>query len=199
MKTKANNTPLIYIGGDVPQGSYVLRIHVRKRIAIAFGRVDRDKLIDMQPGEVLYIGSAMALKGPSCLANRLRRHATRTVSSKPHAIRTAMLREFPQVGLAKRDFAAPAGKTLHWNIDYLLEKPSVELVSVYLIRSEKKLESQIGDMLENDSATAVIEKGLGANDRSGHTYLRQVRADEARWDCLPGRLEVLRAAANVAT
>lgn len=48
-------------------------------------------------------------------------------------------------------------------------------------------------MLEDDSAIVVFEKGLGGNDRPGHTYLLRVEADDTWWNVLAARLDSLRA------
>ncbi len=187
MKAKPDTSTLFFIGDDIPQGCYVLRIVVRQHLKMPFGRFKRGKLVSVQSGAYIYTGSAMALRGSTCLANRLVRHATRTLDMPPHSIRAAMLREFPLCGAAA-DLAAPAGKTLRWHVDHLLDSPSVELASAYVIRSSRDLESEIADMLEDDSATTVFEKGLGARDRLGHTHLLQVHADDAWWDAIPHRI-----------
>ena len=63
-------------------------------------------------------------------------------------------------------------------------------------RSSRRVESDIGDTVESDNATVVFEKGLGANDYPGHTFLLRVEANEDWWDGLAVRLDLLRAAAN---
>ena len=75
--------PLIYIGQDEPRGSYILRMKVRDRITMPFGRFKRGKLIEVQAGNYAYIGSAMAMQGSTCLAKRLLRHATRSGDDSP--------------------------------------------------------------------------------------------------------------------
>ena len=128
-------------------------------------------MINVQAGQYLYIGSAMALKGSTCLARRLLRHASRCGLGSPHAIRDDMMREFSLRGLTGAELQAPVRKTLRWNVDHLLDKPSVNLIAVYIVRCKQELESKIGDLLEDDSATVVFEQGLGANDRPGQRTL----------------------------
>lgn len=189
---ESNTTRLSYIGEKLPQGSYVLRILVRQPQSMAFGRFKGGKVIDVPAGEYVYIGSAMAVQGSTCLANRLLRHASRSGTGSPHLIREDMLTGFSVQGLAGSNLRTPANKTLRWNVDHLLDNSSVDLIAVYVVRCNKVLESQIGDLLENDGATVVIEKGLGANDRPGHTYLLRVDADETWWTNLSHCLDQLR-------
>lgn len=59
------------------------------------------------------------------------------------------------------------------------------------IRSPLWLEGAIGQLLEQDSHTVIVEKGLGANDVPGNTHLLKVEADEGWWVGLVGRLEEL--------
>ena len=58
---------------------------------------------------------------------------------------------------------------MHWNVDFLLDLPSVELVGISAIRSRKRLEDKLAKRLEEDPHTGVIERGLGANDVPGNT------------------------------
>ena len=170
MISKSNTASLYYFGPKISQGSYVLRIKVHEHLSMSFEHFKGGKMINVQSGEYLYIGSAMGLTGSTCLAKRLLRHASRCGAGSPHAIREDMLNEFSQCGLASAELQAPVRKTLRWNVDHLLDKPSVDLIAVYVVRCDQKLESKIGDLLENDSATVVFEKGLGANDRPGHLF-----------------------------
>lgn len=190
------SSPLVYVGDCEPRGSYVLRITVREHVALRFGRFKRGKLIDVRPGSYAYIGSAMAQQGATCLAKRLLRHATRTGEKPPHAIRDAMLSDFPLVGLADSALQPPPRKTLRWNVDHLLDASGAELVAAYVIRSSQNLEPLVGDMLEADRHTVVFERGLGAHDRRGSTYLLRVEADEEWWHGLTERLESLHEAAR---
>jgi hypothetical protein len=80
IKCDVTTAPLTYIGDDERRGSYVLRITVREHLNLSFGRFKKGKLIDVRPGTYVYIGSAMAKQGATCLAKRLLRHATRSGS-----------------------------------------------------------------------------------------------------------------------
>lgn len=192
MKTNSSSSRLICIGADEPRGSYVLRIAVHDHLSMKCGRFKRGKLITVPPGEYLYVGSAMAKQGSTCLARRLLRHASRSEEKTAHSIRKTMLGQFPKMGLSDLALKAPASKTLRWNVDHLLDRPEVELVAAYLIRCPVELEPAIGDMLEDDAHTKVIQKGLGANDRPGSTCLLRVDAEEVWWHKLRARLTSLR-------
>ena len=74
-------------------------------------------------------------------------------------------------------------------MDYLLERSSTELIAAYLIRWPKKLEQHVGVLLNNDPATIIMERGLGAGEYGGKlTLLLKVEAGEAWWRALPQRL-----------
>jgi len=182
---------LVFIGAGSVGGTYVLRIRVNKRLNISFGRFKGGKKIVVTPGDYVYIGSALAERGACCLAKRLVRHATRTGKKQPHLIREVMRKEFSSVGLGSDDLRPKAGKHLRWNIDYLLDEPSVELVAAYLIRSRLRLEGELGKLLENDPETVVFERGLGANDIPNNTHLLRVAANDDWWQCLPAKLSGL--------
>ena len=179
------------IGRQSTSGTYLLRMQVNEPLRLVFGRFKRGKLIAVMPGEHIYIGSALATSGATCLARRLVRHATRTGNQPPHAIRDTMVTTFTHVGLACGDLRPRNGKRLRWNIDHLLDQSSVELVGAFLIRSPLRLEAQVGKALENDPATIVFERGLGANDIKGNTHLLRVDADEEWWQQLPRKLRWL--------
>ncbi len=80
---------------------------------------------------------------------------------------------------------------MHWNVDHFLDWREVRLTHVIAIRSPKRLEGAIGQLLEQDCHTVIIEKGLGANDVPGNTHLMKVEAKEAWWVDLVRRLEAL--------
>jgi len=82
-----------------------------------------------------------------------------------------MLEQFKAIGLGEGDLRPRAGKKLHWNVDHLLDQPAVELTNVFIIRSKIRLEASLAQLLEDDPATFIIEKGLGANDTRGSTHL----------------------------
>ena len=99
-----------------------------------------------------------------------------------------MLCRFAECGLGDENLLPRRGKTLHWNVDFLLDLPSAELVGVVAIRSPKRLEDRLAKQLEKDSHTGVIERGLGANDVPGNTHLLRVIAAEVWWGSLPDLL-----------
>src|SRR5688572_27402755 len=90
---------LAFIGGKSFGGTYVLEMRVNREQRMAFGGFKGGKPITVQPGWYSYVGSALGVKGPSCLARRLVRHATRLGSNLAHPIRSLMLNEFRRVGL----------------------------------------------------------------------------------------------------
>ena len=184
MLTKSTRPSLRYIGRDWLGGAYVLRIRLTDRVQLAFGRFKEGKVIDVLPGEYTYVGSALAERGASCLANRLVRHATRIGDSPPHAIRETMLEDFPRVGLGHGDLCPKNGKHPRWNVDHLLDLPCADLTGAFLIRTPERIEAALGKFLENDPATIVFERGLGANDIKGNTHLLRVNAGDAWWNGL---------------
>ena len=92
-----------------------------------------------------------------------------------------MINRFIECGLGPRDLLPKRGKALHWNVDFLLDLQSVEIVNIFAIRSSERLESRIAKLLESDPHTEVIEPGLGANDTPGNTHLLRVQADSTWW------------------
>jgi len=179
----------IAITGDESQaGTYILRIHLKKEAALRFGRFKKGKLISLPAGEYAYVGSALSEKGATTLARRLVRHATRSGDQQPHRIRETMLCRFAERGLGDENLLPRHGKTLHWNVDFLLDLPAAELIGISAIRSRERLEDRLAKQLEEDPHTGVIERGLGANDVPGNTHLLHVNATEAWWASLPNLL-----------
>ena len=168
-------------------GAYVLRVELRRTTDLVFGRFKRGKSIRCPAGSYLYTGSAMAQQGSSCLAKRLLRHASRT-QGRPHRIRSKMVKQFPLIGLADETIKPPTQKKFRWNIDHLLELETARLAAVYPVRSSVRMEPHIGDLLEVDPKTEIVEEGLGANDRPGSTYLLRLEAEKSWWSELPQRL-----------
>ena len=179
---------IVIIGGESRAGTYVLRIRLIEDTTLRFGRFKKGKLISLPAGEYAYVGSALSEKGSTSLARRLIRHATRSGGQRPHYIREEMMRRFFECSLGNGNLLPKRGKTLFWNIDFLLDLDSAEIVSVYVIRSPKRLESMLAKQLERNSHTQVIERGLGANDVPGNTHLLHVRAEEPWWASLPIQL-----------
>ena len=181
--------PSILIIGDKSQaGTYILRIRLKEDTRLRFGRFKKGKLISLPAGEYAYVGSALAEKGATTLARRLVRHATRSGDQPAHPIREAMLSQFAECDLGEGNLLPRRGKTLHWNVDFLLDLPSAELVGISAIRSHERLENRLAKQLEEDPHTGVIERGLGANDVPGNTHLLHVCAAEAWWASLPDLL-----------
>lgn len=169
------------IGDDSQAGTYILRIHLKENTALQFGRFKKGKLISLPVGDYIYIGSALSEKGSTSLARRLIRHATRSNDKPPHAIRKKMMNQFAECGLGNGNLLPKQGKTLHWNVDFLLDLESAEIVNIFAIRSPKRLENRVAKWLEDNPQTDIIEPGLGANDAPGATHLLHLRADDMWW------------------
>ncbi len=178
-------TELILLGDNMPCGSYILRLLVAHNLQLRFGRFKSGELIAVPAATYLYIGSALGRKGASRLASRLIRHATRTADKPPHPLRAKLLHAFPD-GYPPRN-----GKTLAWNVDYLLDELAVTLEQVYVLQTTIRLETRIANLLATDPCTSIIAKGLGANDAPGHTHLLRVDANESWWQNLSTRLMAL--------
>ena len=177
--------PSILIIGDASQaGTYILRIRLKEITTLRFGRFKKGKLISLPVGDYIYVGSALSEKGPTSLARRLIRHATRSGNKPPHGIREKMIHQFAECGLGSGNLLPRQGKTLHWNVDFLLDLQSAELINIFAIRSSERLENRIAKWLEHDPRTEIIEPGLGANDAPGATHLLHVQADETWWASL---------------
>ena len=172
------------IGDESHAGTYILRIRLKKDTTLRFGRFKKGKLISLPAGEYAYVGSALAEKGATMLARRLVRHATRSGDQHPHNIRETMLRRFAECGWGNENLLPRRGKTLHWNVDFLLDVPSAELVGISAIRSRERLEDRLAKRLEENPHTEVIERGLGANDVPGNTHLLHITATDAWWASL---------------
>ena len=182
--------PSIHIIGDDSQaGTYILRIRLKEDTTLQFGRFKKGKLISLPAGNYTYVGSALSKKGATSLARRLVRHATRSGDKPPHAIREAMIDQFLDCGLGPPDPLPKNGKKLFWNIDFLLDLPLTEIVNVIAIRSPERLEHTIAELLEHDTNTQIIEKGLGANDAPRNTHILCVNADKTWWLSLADNIQ----------
>ena len=180
---------IVIIGNDSQAGTYVLRIHLKENTTLKFGRFKKGKLISLPIGDYVYIGSALSEKGATSLARRLIRHATRSGNKPPHPIREKMINRFSECGLGSGNLLLRRGKTLHWNVDFLLDLPSAELVNIFAIRSPERLENRLAKRLEQDPHTEIIERGLGANDAPGATHLLHVRGDRTWWASLTDKVK----------
>ncbi|MCE2440332.1 MAG: DUF123 domain-containing protein [Candidatus Latescibacteria bacterium] len=181
-------SPIIVLGSDSQSGCYILRVRLAEYSALAFGGFKRGKIIELPAGEYVYVGSAMSKKGAASLANRLVRHATRSHKKRSHRIRGEMLRRFNAIGLGNGSLKPTVQKNLHWNIDHLLDLPVAELTGACILRTREHLEARLGQFLERDPHTIVVENGLGANDVPGNTHLLRLVARNAWWTSLPERL-----------
>ena len=177
--------PSIVIIGDGSQaGTYILRIRLKEDTTLQFGRFKKGKQISLPAGDYTYVGSALSEKGATSLARRLVRHATRSGDKPPHAIREKMMNRFAECGLGNGNLLPRQGKTPHWNVDFLLDLESAEIVNIIAIRSPERLEYTVAELLEHNPDTQIIEKGLGANDTPHNTHLLRVNADETWWASL---------------
>ncbi len=182
--------PIIHIIGDDSQaGTYILRIRLKEDTTLQFGRFKKGKRISLPAGDYTYVGSALSEKGPTSLARRLIRHATRSGNKPPHAIREKMINQFHDCGLGPPDPFLKNGKKLFWNVDFLLDLQLTEIVNVIAIRSPERLEHTIAELLERDANTQIIEKGLGANDAPRNTHLLRVTTDETWWTSLADSIQ----------
>ena len=183
---------IVIIGDDSQAGTYILRICLKQDTTLQFGRFKNGKLISLPAGDYVYVGSALSEKGATSLSRRLMRHATRSGDKPPHAIREKMVNRFIECGLGPRDLLPKRRKTLHWNIDFLLDLQPAEIVNIFAIRSSERLENRVAKRLERDPHTEVIEPGLGANDAPGNTHLLRVRADRTWWALLADNVKFLK-------
>ena len=182
---------IVIIGDDSQAGTYVLRIHLKENTTLKFGRFKKGKRISLPIGDYVYVGSALSEKGSTSLARRLIRHATRSGDKPPHAIREAMVKQFHNCGLGPSDPLPKNGKKLFWNVDFLLDLPSVELVNIFAIRWSERLENRLATRLEQDRHTEIIEPGLGANDTPGNTHLLHIRTDKIWWASVTDKVKVV--------
>ncbi len=175
---------IIIIDNASQAGTYVLRIRLKKDTTLQFGRFKKGKLISLPAGDYVYVGSALSEKGATSLARRLIRHATRSGNKPPHTIREEMMTRFAECDLGPRDLLPKRGKTLHWNVDFLLDLQSAEIKNILAIRSPERLENRIAKCLERDPRTEIIEPGLGVNDAPGSTHLLRLRTNNISWASL---------------
>jgi Uri superfamily endonuclease len=179
------------LGSNEQSGAYLLRMSVRKDVAVRFGRFQGGRPIFVPKGEVLYVGSAMAQQGSMTLARRLLRHATRRDEGNPQQIQGAMLKVFEDVGLGTVQLKPPDRKKLFWNVDYLLEEDVVDLSHVVIIRTRIKFEDELAQFLEAEPKSSALAKGLGAHDSHGRTHILILQETADWWQQLPTRLEEL--------
>ncbi len=179
------------MGKQVQSGTYLLRIRVNQPLQLKFGRFKGGKLIYIPRGAYVYLGSALAAKGSSSLSYRLMRHTKRSINKSCHEIQNHLIAAMNQNNLGKSKLKPPVKKKLFWNIDHLLEDMSVEITNIFIIRSTKRYESIISNMLIEDKHVYVIEQGLGANDFPNETHLLLVNAHVSWWNNLVVQLSRL--------
>ena len=172
---------IIIWGERAQSGAYVLRICVEEPRTVSFGRYGGGRPISVPAGHVLYVGSAMGSRGSTTLARRLLRHTTRSGGRPPHPMRALLLRRFRQVGLGPDDLHPPTAKRLHWHVDYLLEEPAVTVDAVLAIRSSRRYEGLLADLLARSPHTEKIVAGLGATDVPGRTHLMRLDGGKGAW------------------
>ncbi len=172
---------IFIIGGNTQAGTYILRIRLIKDTELIFGRFKKGKLISLQAGDYIYVGSALSEKGSTSLARRLIRHATRSCDKPPHNIRDEMVKQFHECGLGPNNPLPKSGKKLFWNVDFLLDLEISEIVNIVAIRSTERLENRIAEFLEHNLETHIIEKSLGANDAPRYTHILRVNNDDNWW------------------
>lgn len=180
---------IFIVGEDSQAGTYVLRIRLKEDTELQFGRFKKGKLISLPAGDYTYVGSALSQKGATSLARRLVRHATRSGDKPPHPIREEMVKQFSECSLGPPDPLPKSGKKLFWNIDFMLDLESAEIINVIAIRSPDRLEYTIAEFLENNPETQIIEKGLGANDAPRNTHVLRVNADDAWWTSIAENMQ----------
>jgi Uri superfamily endonuclease len=113
----------------------LLKLDRQKRITI--GKLGT---FDFPAGYYLYVGSAL---GPGGLRARLARHRRGSQRSSQPSSR-------------------PAGKKLHWHIDYLLQR--AQLIEVWSVASEERLECRWSEVARELSGAQVPVRGFGSSD-----------------------------------
>ncbi len=160
---------IVFIGEPRASGAYILRIRVDGPLALRFGRFWQGEPVALQAGEYVYVGSAMGRQGSTTLARRILRHATRSGTRPPHAVRLHWQQALVEAGLLGPD-ARPSPKRLRWHIDYLLDEPLVQLSGVLLLGATASLESALAKLVSADATTFIPAAGLGASDAPGATH-----------------------------
>ena len=162
-------------GTKYRMGSYILLIRVSRPFELVFGKFQQGKLFTIPEGDYLYIGSALGGgKRGAPLGRRLLRHASRSGSQTPHAIRSAMITLFQTEDFMETGPIEPSGKKLRWHIDYLLEHQEAEIDHIIIIRNPLRLEQKLSELLEPLPETVPIARGLGAQDSRNSTHLLRI-------------------------
>ncbi len=172
-------------GRKYRMGSYILLIRVSRPFELVFGRFQQGKLFTIPEGDYLYIGSALGgVNKGAPLARRLLRHASRSCTNAPHAIRAAMMTLFQTDDFMEPGAIEPSGKKLRWHIDYLLEHREAEIDHIIIIRSPLRVECKLSELLETLPETSLIAPRLGAQDSRNSTHLLRLNNREKIFDLL---------------
>jgi Uri superfamily endonuclease len=157
-------------GENSREGTYILLIDLNAPVTVSFGKFQGGRAIRLEPGSYLYVGSALgSVKGRFPLASRLLRHASRSKSGLPHAIRENLLDYFMSMGY--RPPAKKGTKKLHWHIDYLLDLPEAEIGHVFVYPGASRIEGQLALRLSSLPETSIVANRLGAQDAASGTHL----------------------------
>lgn len=185
--TDSNNSPAIItcLGQAQIGGTYLLRIRVHEAVTVRFGRFQNGRPLFFPAADYIYIGSALGQRGSTSLSHRLLRHASRSSSLPAHPIRPQLLHLFGD----QQSINPPSRKTLHWHIDYLLDKLEVELVQIIIVQTMTRLEGIIGQWLLADKETAVIAPGLGATDIRGNSHILRIPTNDDWWQKLIAHIQ----------
>ncbi|NDJ51557.1 MAG: DUF123 domain-containing protein [Chloroflexi bacterium] len=165
------------------RGSYILTIQVSEPLAVRFGGFNGGAAIPIEPGSLIYIGSALAKSGGGSLPWRLLRHASRTDLDNPHLIRMELLRCFATIGWGS-SFGPPRPKTLHWHVDYLLDHPQAQLSHLLIIADPRRLEDALVTHLAAQDGVKPLAPGLGASDSNQTAHLLRSPASVDWWSVI---------------
>lgn len=160
-------------------GAYGLHLRYASAARVCVGRYNRGSAVDMGKGDYVYVGSAMGPGDGLHLPKRLIRHAMRSEGAPPHSCRDALFAHFAASGLSPDHLRSRSFKRLHWNIDYVLDHDNTDLIDVFYVRSERRLEHDLVRILETCPDAHAPFPGLGAHDHPGHSHFFRL-ADAAR-------------------
>lgn len=175
--------PVYLLGEGAESGVYILLISVEEKIEVVFGRYGSGEPVVLSSGDYVYVGTARG----KTLASRLLRHARRTGGKPVHRIESALLSKLEAAeiwngGRVRRE------KRLRWHVDYLLDRQEAEIKGIIAVRTEKRLEAEMGAWVMAMPETEVFAPGLGASDVRGNTHLLRVIAGKDWWEQMPERL-----------
>ncbi|MGQ9813566.1 MAG: DUF123 domain-containing protein [Candidatus Roseilinea sp.] len=153
---------------------------------VSFGRYAGGAPIRVPAGAYAYVGSALASRGSTALVPRLLRHATRSGERPPHTIRAGLLAASVRAGLPAA--SPPRRKKLFWNIDYLLDDLSAEIISVLAVGSSQNLESCLARALLEEPGVAPLAPRLGAHDSYDAAHLLRIPEQPSWWRAMCARL-----------